>query len=500
VNDNASPAWARHLPPGQAWEDINLTRRVSLPAAWAQQWRANPNRAILRDPDGTWISARELLERTAEVAARFAAAGLRSGDRILISGDSSNDFVVAYCAALRAGLVVVPVNSGYSRRELEVILQDSSPSAAVLERPEHRAAASSFASDIVVTGIKVDLPGGRTPVLDAAASAHPALLPYTSGTTGKPKGTVLSHGNLLASVEAVRIAWRWGRNDRLILCLPLFHMHGLGVGLNGTLLVGGSAILQRGFEAEAVLRAAADDATMFFGVPTMYSRLSNAAGAERLGVLRLCVSGSAPLSADLHRQIETRCRQRVIERYGMTETLMLVSNPFDGERRPGTVGFPLPGVSVRLNVKGEILVKGPNVFSGYLGLPEANSEAFTEDGEFRTGDIGAFDADGYLSIVGRAKELIISGGFNVYPREIEDVLRGHPSVVDAAVVGTPSEEWGEVVTAYVEANDGFDSDALLQWVAGEVASYKKPRVVYRIDALPRNSLGKVLRDKLRPPS
>jgi malonyl-CoA/methylmalonyl-CoA synthetase len=336
--------------------------------------------------------------------------------------------------------------------------------------------------------------------LDAAASADPALLPYTSGTTGAPKGALLSHGNVLASAEALRLAWRWVPDDRLILCLPLFHMHGLGVGIHGTLLSGASMILQRGFDADAVLAAsAAGDATLFFGVPTMYARVAEAEGLDRLGALRLCVSGSAPLNAELHRKIASRSGQVVLERYGMTETVMLVSNPFDGERRPGTVGFPLPGVDLRIDESGEILVRGPNVFAGYFGRLDATAESFTDDGFFRTGDIGALDDDGYLSIVGRSKELIITGGYNVYPREVEDVLRAHPSVVDAAVVGTPSAEWGETVTAYVEATDAFDGPELVAFAAGQLAPYKKPRAVYRVDALPRNKLGKVLRDELRPP-
>jgi malonyl-CoA/methylmalonyl-CoA synthetase len=307
---------------------------------------------------------------------------------------------------------------------------------------------------------------------------------------------MLSHGNLLSSAEALRIAWHWEPSDTLILCLPLFHMHGLGVGVHGTLLTGAAMILQRGFDPEAVLAACAE-ATMFFGVPTMYARLADAPGIERLRSLRLCVSGSAPLSADLHQRIRERTGQVVLERYGMTETVMLVSNPHGGERRPGTVGVPLPGVQLRLDpATSEILVKGPNVFSGYLDLPEVNAAAFTEDGYFRTGDIGELDHDGYLRIVGRVKELIISGGYNVYPREVEDVLRTHPSVVDAAVVGTPSEEWGEIVTAYVEAMADFDATELLEFAAKQLAPYKRPRILHRVDALPRNRLGKVQRDQL----
>ncbi len=495
-----APDWSRHLPPDTDPGTVDLLARTSLPAAWAATWRAAPDREVLRDAGGARLGGEDMLERTALVAGRLARAGLRAGDRVVTSGSASGDFVVAHCAAFRAGLVVVPVNPSYSRREVEALLAAARPTAAIVDSSEMRGWVREAAPDIVVTGVDVDLPDGPAPELDAASSSDPALLPFTSGTTGKPKGVVLTHGNLLASAKALLIAWRWTSDDRLILCLPLFHMHGLGVGVHGTLLAGASMILQPSFDPEVVLAAAADDATMFFGVPTMYTRLVDAPGAERLGSLRLCVSGSAPLAAEMHRRIGEACGQTVLERYGMTETVMLVSNPFDGERRPGSVGFPLPGVEVRLaDANNEIEVRGPNVFGGYLDRPEANAEAFTPDGWFRTGDIGELDGDGYLSIVGRAKELIISGGYNVYPREIEDVLRTHPSVVDAAVVGTPSDEWGEIVTAYVEATDDLDADELIAWAAVQLAPYKKPRIVHRIDALPRNKLGKVLRDELSPP-
>lgn len=441
-----------------------------------------------------WVSGSELDRRTAEIAGRFAAAGLRTGDRVLLSGSPSASFVVAHVGALRAGLVVVPVNSAYSPRELEVIVTDAKPAAAVIESDRLRKAAADL-------GVTVTLPEAPAPVeLDAAAPRDPALLPYTSGTTGAPKGVVLSHANLLAGADAVRQAWRWTAEDRLILCLPLFHMHGLGVGLHGTLLAGASMILQAGFDPEAVLSAAArDDTTMFFGVPTMYVRLVDAPGAERLSSLRLCVSGSAPLDAALHARIAQRCGQIVLERYGMTETVMLTSNPLEGERRAGTVGMPLPGVELRLaGGTNEVLVRGPNVFAGYLGRPDATKEAFTEDGWFRTGDIGVVDDDGYLRIAGRAKELIITGGFNVYPREVEDVLRLHPTVADAAVVGTPSPEWGEVVTAYIETHEELDVEDLISFAGERLAPYKRPRLVHVIASLPRNRLGKVLRDQLRP--
>ena len=474
---------------------MDLLDRVSLPNAWAEEWRAAPYERVLCDVDGTWLDGFDLLDRTARVAGRLHGAGLRAGDRVLVSGEASADFVLAHCAALRLGLVVVPTNSAYTEREIGVLASVAQPKAALLESETLR---SWMPADVITTGIDVDLPDAIVPELDFMSSDDPALLPFTSGTTGVPKGVPLSHGNLLASAEAVRRAWAWTPADTLILCLPLFHVHGLGVGLHGAFNAGGAVVLQRGFDAEAVL-AATDEATMFFGVPTMYSRLADADGLARLGNLRLCVSGSAPLSAELHERIRAESGQTILERYGMTETLMLTTNPYEGERRAGTVGMPFPGVELRLaEGSSEIEVRGPNVFAGYLDRPEATAESFTEDGWFRTGDVGAIDADGYLSIVGRAKELIISGGYNVYPREIEDVLREHPSVRDAAVVGTPDDEWGEIVTAYVEADDPFDADALIAFAAEQLAPYKKPRIVHRIDALPRNRMGKVQRDQLRP--
>ena len=507
------PAWARHLPEGVTPGSVDLTRRVSLPAAWVARWRSHPDEPVIGESDGSWIRAGELLERTRLAAGRLAGAGLRPGDRVLVSGSASGDLVVAHVAALRAGLVVVPVNRAYSRREIEVIVHDARPRAAILDRPELRSWVAEIDPTVVMTD--VDLSGlperpaaAPDPASDIASDAgldavgvdDPALLPYTSGTTGRPKGALLSHGNLLASAEALVLAWRWTPSDRLILCLPLFHMHGLGVGLHGSLLAGGSVLLQPAFDPESVL-AAAGEATLFFGVPTMYARIVDAPDPGRLRALRLCVSGSAPLSAELHERVRRSCGQEVLERYGMTETVMLVSNPYDGERRAGTVGIALPGVDLRLDpTTSEIEVRGPNVFHGYFERPDADATSFTDDGWFRTGDVGAIDEEDYVSIVGRAKELIISGGFNVYPREVEDVVRTHPSVIDVAVVGTPSDEWGETVTAYVEATADLDVATLTGWVAEHLVPYKRPRIVHRVDALPRNAMGKVVRSELRPPA
>ena len=493
--------WAAHLP---RHHDGDVLAQGTLPAAWGRNWRQQPAKQVIRDVDGTWHTGAMLDAATATMAGRLVGAGLVAGDRVIVSGASSAALVVAHCAALRAGLVVVPMNTAYQPREIAHIVQDSRPRAAIVDRAEVAAAIREADGTIVVVGTDIDLADGPVPQLDASDPGDDALIGYTSGTTGAPKGAVLTHANLLASAAAVQIAWRWTPNDRLVLCLPLFHAHGMGVGLHGTLLSGASAVLQDGFQPEAVFDAIADDSlcvTMFFGVPTMYTRLVDHLRVGELGRLRLCVSGSAPLSAELHVRMYERCGQHVLERYGMTETMMLVSNPYDSERRAGTVGIPLPGVHIRLAPgSGEIEVRGPNVFSGYLDRPDATAEAFTADGWFRTGDVGELDSAGYLRIVGRTKELIITGGYNVYPREIEDVLREHPQVRDVAVVGTPSAEWGETVTAFVVAENRaeFDTEAMLAFAATELARFKRPRIVHLLDELPRNAMGKVVRHALKP--
>jgi len=293
----------------------------------------------------------------------------------------------------------------------------------------------------------------------------------------------------------VVLAWRWTPEDRLVLALPLFHAHGLAVGVHGTLVAGASAEIVARFDVDAVIDAVERDASLLFGVPTMWARLVASSRADVLRRLRLCISGSAPLDPALWSRVREVTGQAIVERYGMTETLMLVSNPVDGERRAGTVGVPLPGVEVRLAVDGEILVAGPAVFGGYRGVSTAG--IFDADGFFRTGDVGRWDADGYLRIVGRTKELIITGGFNVYPREVEDVLLAHPAVSEAAVIGMPSEEWGEEVTAAVVLRAPADPEALRAWCRDRLAAFKCPRTVRVVASLPRNAMGKVERETLR---
>jgi malonyl-CoA/methylmalonyl-CoA synthetase len=455
----------------------------------------SPDQPVLHDTHG-WVSGEQLATRVEEVALRLVSRGLRVGDRVLVSATSSVELVVAHVACLCAGAIVVPTNAAYGPSELAHVVSDSRPTFAIVDdeqRGQHIVAASQ---NIVISAPTVMFDLDHEARLPTISQGDAAMIGYTSGTTGQPKGAVLSHGNLLASVRALIMSWRWTPADRLVLCLPLFHMHGLGVGVHGTLAAGGSAVLLPSFDPEVVMDTiAAHDATLFFGVPTMYHRLSQSSRAGELARLRLTVSGSAPMPASLHATMRKLTNTSVLERYGMTETAMLVSNPYDGERRGGTVGFPLPGVDVRLvGDPPEVQVRGPNVFNGYWERDAANAEAF-DDGWFRTGDVGSIDEHGYLVLDGRSKELIISGGFNVYPREVEDAIRSHPLIDDVAVVGTPSEEWGEEVTAYL-VGGGVTLDELRAHVGDRLASYKRPRVVHHVADLPKNALGKVQKHRL----
>jgi len=330
---------------------------------------------------------------------------------------------------------------------------------------------------------------------------------------------MLTHANLMANSAAVTRAWHWTEQDRLLLTLPLFHIHGLGVGLNGALFTASTVDLRRGFDATDVIDTLTrGETTMFFGVPTMYTRLIAEArrrlaeGAPfRVDTVRLFVSGSAPLTPQTFAEFEELFGQRILERYGMTETIMNLTNPYDGERRPGTVGMPFPGQEARIvdvrtrqpipdGVIGEIQVRGPNVFAGYWRNPQATAEAFDADGWFNTGDLGWRGADGYFVITGRARELIISGGYNIYPREVEEVLLDHPAVAEVAVVGLPDPEFGEQVVAVVvptaQPRDGLEQE-LIDWCRARLASYKKPRRVIFVATLPRNALGKVQKHLLQ---
>ena len=522
-----APGWAVHLDPGRPGP-LDLTAAGTLLGRLAQVVSAEGSRPLVFDEESGWTTRAAFLDRTTALAGRLAAAGLEPGDHIVMSAGPSTALAVAHVAALRLGLVVVPMNTAYTPREIRHVVSDAGARGAVVDDGARAAALAEAAAPegrFVVGRLEgtevTGLPASPVAcALDAAKGEDPALLVYTSGTTGSPKGAALSHANLLSSAEAVRLAWRWREDDRLVLSLPLFHVHGLGVGLHGTLAAGGSVVLRRRFDPSDLSEAVArHKATMFFGVPTIYARLAaSSVLTDALAPLRLCVSGSAPLPAELHRQVAEAAGQAILERYGMSETLMIASNPYDGERRPGTVGLPLPGVELVIDpggtraaaggaageaarkgggAAGEILVRGPNVFSSYWRRPEATAAAF-EGGWFRTGDLGRLEPDGYLRIAGRKAELVISGGYNVYPREVEDVLRMHPAVSDAAVVGRPHPEWGEEVVAFVEPVPGDEHclGDLADFAADRLAPYKRPKRLVMVESLPRNALGKVVKGEL----
>jgi malonyl-CoA/methylmalonyl-CoA synthetase len=513
----------------------------SLPVALARQWASDPGMPTLfcanehGDPGDPlrWITAGEIDERSREAAGKLARLGLGAQARVAWNAERSVASIVACLGVLRAGLVLVPVDSAYTEREMRHVITEVRPAAAISDDPRvaRLLALESAEGDAPVavldTSIR-DLETGEPATrdtasrnqqgdsIDACRSQDPALIGFTSGTTGAPKGAVLTHANLLANAESLRLAWGWTPDDRLVHALPLFHGHGLCAGLFGTLNAGASAVILGGFEPGAVLDAVGQfSGTLFFGVPTMYFRLAASGRASELSRLRLAVSGSAPLPAELHKELERASGARVLERYGMTETLLTVSNPLIGERRAGSIGFPLPGTEVTLDEPdkaqtagrggsearppaeegAELLVRGPTVFAGYFGKPAQTADRFS-DGWFRTGDLGVVER-GYVRLLGRATEVVISGGHNVYPAEVEDVLLSHPDVAEVAVSGTPSDEWGEVVTAWVVPESGsLDVEALLAHAATGLAPYKRPRIVRTVDSLPRNSMGKVLRRSL----
>jgi malonyl-CoA/methylmalonyl-CoA synthetase len=474
---------------------------------WSAQWDDDPDRPVLVDGrhPAVLLRAGALAERTALAAANLADRGVEPGHRVLWSCAASLDSIVGLLGALRLGAVVVPVNPSSTQSELAYLQRDARPSAALVDRPttlewlaevDPRCALSSPAELLAARRA-----GARSGVrLNAALPGDDALIVYTSGTTGEPKGAVHTHRSLLAGVQALRIAWDWQPDDRLILALPLFHVHGLCAGLFGTLATGGSAAVFDRFEPQLVLQAAGA-ASLFFGVPTMYHRLAETGRAAALAGLRLCVAGSAPLPADLWWRFASEFGVSVLERYGMSETLLTLSNPLVGERRPGSVGLPLPGVEATVAAPdddgvGELMVRGPSLCRGYWERSEA-SEAMWVDGWFATGDLASVADDGYFSIRGRRTELIITGGHNVYPAEVEAVLGRHPSVKEIAVIGAKSEVWGESVTAFVVGVDGApDTEALMALAARELSSYKCPREYRVVDSLPRNAMGKVVRRDL----
>ncbi|TME15434.1 MAG: AMP-dependent synthetase, partial [Chloroflexi bacterium] len=403
--------------------------------------------------------------------------------------------VVAYLGVQRAGGCVVLMNPDYHRAEAEHILHDSEPAFVIADGPR-----AKIVEEIGPHIVQVEtLPLGASPGMPALTPESAAAILYTSGTTGRPKGALLDHGNFLAQGRGAIEVWRWTSRDVLVHALPLFHLHGLGMGLHGTLLSGGSATLVP-FTPAGVVAELKRGGTMFFGVPSMYQRLCDwlDENPTDLSHVRVFVCGSAPLPPALYERCARLLGQPPVERYGITEGGIVVTNPYDGPRRPGRVGLPFPGIEVKLGELDEVLLKGGQVFSGYWRNPQATKEAFTDDGFFRTGDVGEIGEDGTLAIRGRIKELIITGGFNVYPREVELVLEAHPAVQEVAVAGVPSEKWGEEVTAFVvpSGSEPLIESELIAFAQERLASYKCPKRVVKIDTLPRNAMGKVQRSVL----
>ncbi|MGW2860932.1 acyl-CoA synthetase [Streptomyces sp. NPDC001205] len=441
----------------------------------------------------------ELAGAAGSLAGRLAGAG-----RVAVWATPTPRTVVGVVAALVAGVPVVPLNPKTGERELAHIVRDSEPTV-VLASPEDQLPPLLGG----LTRIDVPLAGTVTELPAEPADETPALIVYTSGTTGPPKGAVLPRRAIAATLDALQGAWGWTADDVLVHGLPLFHVHGLILGALGPLRRGGSVRHLGRFSVEGVTRELSAGATMLFGVPTMYHRLAEAVDEDRelaraLAGARLLVSGSAALPAPDHRRIARATGRAVIERYGMTETLMLCAATADGEARPGTVGVPLPGVDLRLADEsdgiGEIQVRGPNLFSGYLNRPDATAAAFTEDGWFRTGDLASVDEDGQVRIVGRkATDLIKSGGYKIGAGEIENALLDHPGVREAAVTGEPDPDLGERIVAWVVPADRQSPPAeadLIQHVASQLSPHKRPRVVHYLPELPRNDMGKIMKRAL----
>ncbi|HZP91681.1 MAG TPA: malonyl-CoA synthase [Burkholderiales bacterium] len=479
-----------------------------------------PDAVAIETDRGERFTFRDVDAWTARYANVLVKAGLARGDRVAAQLDKSPASLFLYLACLRAGTVYLPLNTAYQRSELEYFLGDAEPElivAAARREALLRELAERTTRAPVLT---LDESGGEfaeraarcATQFDTARLAPEdlAAIIYTSGTTGRSKGAMVTHGNLASNAQALVSIWGFSERDVLLHALPIFHVHGLFVANHCALVSGAKMLWHRRFEPRAILQAL-PQATVFMGVPTYYTRLLAEPdfGRAQCDGMRLFVSGSAPLLAETFREFESRTGMRILERYGMSEAGMIASNPLLGERRAGAVGFPLPGVSVRVadaqdralaaGETGAIQIKGDNVFSGYWRRPEKTREEFTADGWFRTGDLGMFDADGYLYIVGRAKDLIISGGYNVYPKEIELAIDRLPGVAESAVIGLADPDFGEAVTAVVvpKPGAGLEGAVILAALKSQLANYKVPKRVYFVEELPRNAMGKIQKNLLR---
>jgi malonyl-CoA/methylmalonyl-CoA synthetase len=470
---------------------------------------------------GKAVSYGDFFANAERMAAVLVANGVKPGDRVAVQAPKTQAMLELYVGTVLAGAVFLPLNTAYTGSELEYFLNDAKPSLLVCD-PGSVAGLRPIADAADVSAI-LTIAGDETGSLVAARdAAQPgfaavartaddlAAILYTSGTTGRSKGAMLTHRALASNSETLKDYWHFTRDDVLIHALPIFHTHGLFVATNISLMAGSSCIFMAGFDAEAICDYL-PKASVLMGVPTFYVRLLETPGlAEAAKNMRLFVSGSAPLLAETHEAWRRVTGHAILERYGMTETNMNTSNPYDGDRRAGTVGFPLPGVEVIVTdpetgqevpkgAVGILEVRGPNVFAGYWQMPEKTAEELRENGFFLTGDIAQIDADGYVSIVGRAKDLIITGGYNVYPKEIELLIDDLPGVTESAVIGLPHKDFGEAVVAIVVPEKGatLTEENILSQVTGKLAKFKQPKRIILVKALPRNTMGKVQKNELR---
>jgi malonyl-CoA/methylmalonyl-CoA synthetase len=478
--------------------------------------------------EGLAYSWRDLERGTAMIANLLQGLKLPEGSRVAVQVEKSVEAMMLYLATLRAGYVFLPLNTAYQSAEIEYFVGNAEPAVVVCTaRNFGWVAKIAFkAGTRHVFTLNDDRTGS---LLDRAAHCSDrhepaqksaddlAAIVYTSGTTGRSKGAMITHGNLLSNARVLKDYWGWRTpeqgGDVLIHALPIFHVHGLFVAIHGALLNGSKMIWLARFDAKTVIRRM-PEATVFMGVPTLYVRMLAEPSLDRAAVrnMRLFISGSAPLLIETFNEWKERTGHTILERYGMSETIMLTSNPYrpqDGQRRGGTVGFPLPGVGLRVRGEdgrelaageiGGIQVKGPNVFRGYWRMPEKTKDEFTEDGWFKTGDVGKIGADGYVTIVGRSKDLIISGGYNVYPAEVESYINEMPGVAESALVGVPHPDFGEVGVAVVIAKPGaeLDSEQIVSRLKSQLANFKVPKRCFVVSELPRNTMGKVQKNLLR---
>jgi malonyl-CoA/methylmalonyl-CoA synthetase len=493
---------------------------TNLYRALSARFPADRSKPALELADGRRISYVGLEAASARYANLLRRLGVMAGDRVMVQVDKSPEVVSLYLGCLRAGAVYLPLNTAYTKGEVAYFAGDAEPALAVCQpaRLAEIEAVAKPAKAVLTLG-----PAGEGTLAEAAAAEADsfetlprgaddlAAILYTSGTTGRSKGAMLSHDNLLSNALTLHDYWGFRPDDVLLHALPIFHTHGLFVATNCALLAGATMLFLPKFDGAEVLRLL-PRARVMMGVPTFYTRLLEQPGLtpEACAHMRLFISGSAPLLADTFEQFRQRTGHTILERYGMTETNMNTSNPLDGERRAGTVGLPLPGVALRVvdeHAKplpqgeiGVIEVKGPNVFKGYWRMPEKTAAEFRADGFFITGDVGVVDDRGYVSIVGRSKDLIITGGFNVYPKEVESLIDAIPGVEEAAVIGLPHPDFGEAVAAVVTMRAGavpLDPATVQAALQDQLARFKQPKAVFVVAEIPRNAMGKVQKAALR---